>query len=174
MILPQGATHTGKVTSMSDTIAIRNFDESDLDQLARIYVRAFKSASKESWSEPSARALVGYWLKRQPDLAFAAQANDVIVGGFIVGIKPWCDGNHLVEGELFVDPQFQGQGVGMTLLRHSLTVAMRNYAPVEWETYTFRGDDFPLSWYRRIGFEEVEEWVMIRAHMLSLKQGLRL
>jgi ribosomal protein S18 acetylase RimI-like enzyme len=165
---------TDRKALMTESIEIRKFDETDLDELAEIYIRSFAGASQESWTHSSARKLVAYWLKRQPDLAFAADCDGVLAGGFIVGVKPWCDGNHLVEGELFVDPRFQRRGAAIELLRHTLRVAVQKYAPVEWETYTFRGDKFPLSWYRRIGFEEIEEWVMIRARTDRITRALAL
>ena len=91
------------------------------------------------------------------------------MGGFVVGVRPWWDGNHLVDGELWVDPPFQKRGVAAALLRHALQVAQTKYAPLlTWDTYTFRNDDFPLTWYKRIGFVEIEEWVMIRAQVADV------
>lgn len=86
-----------------------------------------------------------------------------LVGGFVVAIKPWWDGNHLIDGELFVDPDYQRREIAKELFRKVLQAAKAEYAPVFWETWTFRNQEFPLTWYKRIGFDEIEEWIMLRA-----------
>mgnify|MGYP001581110235 CR=1 FL=1 len=83
-----------------------------------------------------------------------------IVGGFIAGIKPWWNGNHLVDGEIFVHPEFQKKGVGNALSKIMFKRAIEKYDAKVWDTYTFRGK-FPLKWYKKLGFEEINEWTMI-------------
>lgn len=146
----------------TNAYSIRPMNSEDIKQLAAIYVRAYKD-SDESWNENSAKRLLSYWYEIQPDLAFLAECGSTPVGGFIVAIKPWWDGNHLIDGELFVDPEFQHCGIGQELICTVLKIAKVKYAPVFWETWTFRNQDFPLTWYKRIGFEEIEEWIMLRA-----------
>lgn len=172
--------------------------EDDLPPLAAMYMRSFpSSATGEHWCEDTASALLGSWLKRQPDLAFVATAAGegstisdtmaaidfgrvdgadgsaaVLAGACLVGVRPWWDGNHLVDGEFFVDPLFQAKGVGTALLRHVLAVAKEKYNPVCWDSYTFREEGFPLSWYKKLGFEEIDEWVMIRAPIDKLLSSL--
>lgn len=34
-----------------------------------------------------------------------------------------------------------------------------------WGTYTFKGSSHPLSWYKKMGFEEIEEWTMITGNL---------
>ncbi|MBO7504680.1 GNAT family N-acetyltransferase [bacterium] len=50
---------------------------------------------------------MSYWYDRQPDLFFVAEVDGRVVGGIVSGIKPWFDGNRLVDGELFVDKKYQ-------------------------------------------------------------------
>ncbi len=76
------------------------------------------------------------------------------------------------DGEFFVDPEHQKQSVAKKLLQHLIEIANERYAPVYWDTWTFREAGFPLSWYKRIGFEEIEEWIMIRADMKKLLTNL--
>ncbi len=147
----------------------RPITNDDLQQLAVVYMRVFEDPElNEHWTEESAHALLADWYKRQPDLALAAACDDRLVGGFVVGIRPWWDGNHLVDGELFVDPEYQGRGIGRELVRQTLKTAVQRYSPVVWESYTFHGQEFPLSWYKRLGFREIQEWVMIRADVAEL------
>ncbi|MDR3614521.1 MAG: GNAT family N-acetyltransferase [Candidatus Obscuribacterales bacterium] len=143
--------------------------DEDLHELAVIYVSAFADPElNEHWTEQAAHALLSDWLKRQPDLAFVAESNNKLMGAFVVGIRPWWDGNHLVDGELFVALEHQGRGVARQLVQHVVLTAVEKYAVVVWESYTFRGQEFPLNWYKRLGFREIEEWVMIRADVAEL------
>lgn len=139
-----------------------------IDALADIYTRSLDGNPDEHWTKDASRALLTDWLRRQPELFFDARLDGRIVGGFVVGVRPWWDGNHLVDGELFVDPEFQNQGVARSLVRQVLLTAQDLYAPILWETYTFNEDAFPLTWYRRIGFSEINEWVMIRANVATV------
>lgn len=145
----------------------------DLPALAAMYVRSFADpALGEHWTEPAAQALLANWYARQPDLAFVAADDSKLLGAFVVGVRPWWDGNHLVDGELFVDSDSQGKGVASDLIREVLLQAKAKYAPVVWESYTFKGQDFPLNWYKRMGFREIDEWVMIRADVADVLHKL--
>lgn len=154
-------------------ITIRPMTEDDLPALAGMYVKSFADpALGEHWTEPTAQALLVNWYNRQPDLAFVATDDSKLLGAFVVGVRPWWDGNHLVDGELFVDSDSQGKGVASDLIRKVLLQAKAKYAPVVWESYTFKGQDFPLNWYKRMGFREIDEWVMIRADVADVLNKL--
>lgn len=154
-------------------ITIRPMTADDLPALAAMYVRSFADpALGEHWTEPAAQALLANWYARQPDLAFVAADDSKLLGAFVVGVRPWWDGNHLVDGELFVDSDSQGKGVASDLIREVLLQAKAKYAPVVWESYTFKGQDFPLNWYKRMGFREIDEWVMIRADVADVLHKL--
>ncbi|MGH9549293.1 MAG: GNAT family N-acetyltransferase [Terriglobales bacterium] len=145
----------------------------DLDRLATIYVRAIESANVgEHWTVEAAGALLSHWLERQSDLAFVALAEQELIGAFVVGVRPWWDGNHLVDGEFFVAPEHQNKGAGRALMRAVILAAKHKYAPVSFESYTFRAHEYPLDWYKRLGFSEIDEWVMIRAEFETLAGNL--
>jgi len=147
---------------MASKIKVRPMKEKDLKKLAEIYVQAYKIYSKwENWNSKTAYKLLMHYLKRQPDLAFVAEYNNEVAGAFVAGIKPWWDGNHLVEGELVVDPGYQKKGVGKLLLKSLLEKAVKKYNVTVWEATTFKKTKFPLSWYRKLGFREVKEWTII-------------
>ncbi len=158
---------------MPDPLHIRLMTTDDLTVLSQIYVRALDDTA-ERWNEESAQALLSDWLRRQPELAFTAEYDNKIVGAFVVGVRPWWDGNHLVDGELFVEPKSQRHGIARLLLKRVLDQAIEKYSPVLWESYTFRNDTFPLTWYKRLGFREIEEWVMIRADIATVAKQLSL
>ncbi len=152
-------------------ISVRLMQESDLNTLARIYCEVYRVFDVgEQWDEASAYKLLDYWLHKQPDLAFVAEVDAKPVGAFIAGIKPWWDGNHLVDGELFVQPEYQSKGVGTQLSRTMFQTAVEKYQATVWDTYTFAKYDFPLTWYKSLGFEPNEDWLMISG---DLKQALK-
>jgi L-amino acid N-acyltransferase YncA len=97
---------------------IRPIQKKDLQTLAEIYVDVYTKVDiGERWTVPAAKKLLEYWLDKQPDLALLAEYNGNIAGAFLTAIKPWWDGNHLMEGEIFVDSAFQKKGIGTELLK---------------------------------------------------------
>lgn len=151
---------------------IREMKSADLSELAKGYARTLYS-NDEPWTDETAYALWFDWLKRQPDLAFVSLVDTKLVGAIVIGVRPWCDGNHLVDGEIFVLPEYQKMSIGSKLLRSALEAAIVKYKPVVWETYTFRNQKFPLQWYHKLGFREIDEWVMIRAEIMSAAEWER-
>lgn len=143
-------------------VDIRLAKESDLVRLGEVYSSVYDVFDVgEKWTPETAKKLMEYWLKRQPDLFFVAEEGEQILGGFVAGIQPWWDGNHLVDGEIFVDPDYQGKGIGSRLSRTMFETAIDRYNASVWDTYTFKGPKHPLSWYKQMGFEEIEDWTMI-------------
>lgn len=157
---------------MDNPVKIRLMQNSDLDSLSETYVEVYRVFDVgERWTKESAHKLLKYWLYRQPDLAFVAEYEDKIVGAFVAGIKPWWDGNHLVDGEIFVHPEYQKHRVGSELSKAMFRTAIEKYDAIVWDTYTFKGVDHPLSWYKSLGFEEIQEWTMISG---NLKKALKI
>lgn len=152
-------------------IKIRRMRKQDIPQLSPMYVRAYRIYRKwERWNAKAANRLFTYWLKRQPDLAFVAETDGKVVGAFVAGIKPWWDGNHLVDGELVVDPAYQKKGIGRLLLKTMLQNAIDKYDATVWEAITFKKTEFPLKWYKKLGFDEISEWTIIGG---NVKEALK-
>lgn len=149
---------------------IRAIETPDIPQLAKIYADSFRSMHpQERWSTESAARFLTTCFQRQPDLAFLATMDEEIVGGFLAAIRPWWDGNHLVDGELFVSPTKQRQGIGASLMRILLTTAKERYQAVVMEAITFRTEEFPLSWYQKVGFHIVDDMVIISGKIDGLR-----
>jgi GNAT superfamily N-acetyltransferase len=141
---------------------IRPIRQSDLKELGRVYVASYQNVDNgEQWTPESATKLLDDWLKKQPDLAYLAEVDKKIAGGFVVGVKPWWDGNHLTDGEIFVDPDYQKYGVGTQLLKHVFETAISKYDVVAWDTFTYTDTSHPLSWYTKLGFDRINNWAMI-------------
>lgn len=154
-----------------NNLNIRKVENFDLEILSEIYKNTYDVFDVgERWTKESALELLKYWLKRQPDLAFLAETDNKIVGAFFAAVKPWWDGVHLVDGELFVDPDNQKQKVGTLLSKHMFEQAIKKYDAKVWDTYTFKNSEHPLSWYKKQGFDENKDWVMISG---DLKEAIR-
>jgi len=156
-------------------IKIRKIDNKDLKKLAEIYHQIYSSPKYdvgEKWTEESAYEMLNYWFKRNSDLAFLAEHNGKIVGAFLVDVKPWWDGNHLVDGEIFVHPDYQKKGIGTKLSKFMFDYAIKKYKVVRWDTYTFK-EKYPLKWYKSLGFKEINEWAMISADINEILKKLK-
>jgi GNAT superfamily N-acetyltransferase len=157
------------------TIKIRRISKDDMDELAEIYDQTYSPSVfdvGERWTKESAHKMLNYWLKRNSDLAFLAEDNGKIVGGFFLDVKPWWDGNHLVDGEIFVHPDYQKKGIGTKLLKFMFEYALKRYNAVRWDTYTIKGK-YPLEWYKSLGFGEIEEWAMISGNVKDVLDKLK-
>lgn len=147
-------------------IKIRLAKKSDLNVLSEVYVEVYRAFDiGERWDKKSARKLLAYWLDKQPELAFLAEENNKIVGGFFTGMKPWWDGNHLSDGELFVHPDYQRRGIGGKLMKTAFQKAVKKYKAVQFDAFTFKKTKHPLAWYKSIGFNEVKEWTIINGNL---------
>lgn len=99
-------------------VRIRLVKKEDLPALASIYTRAYNSLGiGESWNGQSALRLMTFLFNDQQDLFFVAKVDHRVIGAIVATVRPWWDGNHLIEGELFVAQEFQGQKIGVQLNR---------------------------------------------------------
>ncbi len=134
----------------------------DLNRLAQIYTDAYNSLNiGEHWDSSSAHQLLLHLYEHQSDLFFVAIKDGQVVGGIVSLVKPWWDGNHITDGELFVDPNHQGSGIGSLLIKRMFEEAKDKYDAVSWDTFTHVVHDHPLKWYKKLGFKEIKEWTMI-------------
>ena len=138
---------------------IRAIADHDLDALGQVYVDSFREVDpSEKWTVERGAELIKFILTKQQDLAFLAQDEGKIAGAILGMVKPWWDGNHLVETELFLSPAFQKRKIGTKLFHHYLDTARRLYDVTVIEAVTFKNLEFPISWYRSMGFKEKKDW----------------
>lgn len=88
-----------------------------------------------------------------------------VIGGIVATVRPWWDGNHLIEGEIFVHPQHRKKGIGVKLIEKLFAVAKEKYNVVSWDTHTHKVYKDPLAWYKSLGFEEIKKWTMITGNI---------
>ncbi len=153
---------------------IRPVTKEDLPTLGEIFAKVYEVFDVgERWDAESAIKLMEYWFTKQPDLAFLAEYEGKIVGGFFSSIKPWWDGNHLFDGEVFVHPDFQNKKIGKALFIKVLTEAKNKYSAKIFDAFTFNGSEYPLNWYKKIGFHEIHEWTMFSGDLDKVLNNLK-
>ena len=136
--------------------------EEDLEEVAVLYTDIYDKVDiGEKWTKSASHQLMKYWLSKQSDLCFVAIIEDKIVGGFVAGIKPWWDGNHLVDGEVFVDYNYHKHKIGTELSKAIYKTALTKYKITSIDFVTFSKNGFPLSWYERLGFKVNRQLVLI-------------
>lgn len=141
---------------------IRHAKKEDIDTLAEIYIAAYNPLNiGERWTKPTAVTMLSHLFEVQPDLTFIAVIDGNIVGGVNALVKPWWDGNHITDGEIFVASGHQGKKIGKKLLKRLFQEAKDKYNAVSWDTFTHIVHDHPLAWYKSMGFEEIPHWTMI-------------
>ncbi len=142
--------------------------------LGEIYAKVYEFFDTgEKWVAETAEKLMEYWFNKQSDLAFLAEYDGKIVGGFFSGIKPWWDGNHLFDGEIFVHPDFQNKKIGKALFKKLLTEAVEKYDAKMFEAITFSGSEFPLNYYKKIGFMLVPKLTLISGDVKKILTNLK-
>lgn len=139
-------------------IKIRPMRKRDLQPLAEIYTQVYQNFDVgERWTPETSKKLLSYWLDKQPDLALVAEVKGHVVGAFVAGIKPWWDGNHISDGEVFIHPHYQKRRIATELSIALYEKALANYNVVNFDASTFKKTKFPLSWYLSQGFIQNED-----------------
>ena len=152
---------------------IRPVTDADFPRLSGIYTDAYNVLKiGEEWTPPTAEKLLRHLYDAQPDLFFVIEMDGVVGGAVNALVKPWWDGNHITDGEIFVDPKQQGKGIGKALLKHLFVQAKQLYQAVAWDTFTHVVHEHPLSWYKELGFEEIKEWTMITGDIEKVLDNL--
>ena len=111
--------------------------------------------------------------EKQRNLFFVAEENEKVVGAIMSGVKPWFDGNRLIDTELFVDKNYQNRHLARELYKKHLLEAQRIYNTKVKEFHTY-GDEnqFPQNWYRKIGFQKDKELIIMNGNIKKVLEHL--
>ena len=141
--------------------------ETDLYSLAAIYSDLYNgSVLKEEWSVEKAYKLLHFYYSLQPDIFIIAEEDSNIVGGVASLIKPWFNGNRLIETEIFVGKNWQNQGIASRLFIEHFKRAMDLYDVKIIEVHSYQEENgFPLNWYRKQGYTIVDDLYIINGNI---------
>lgn len=154
-----------------DNINISNLkNESDLEIIAEEYASYYNnSVLKEEWTKETAIKLFKYFYNQSSDLFLVAYDNDKPVGVIMSLLKPWWDGMHLEDGEVFVSKEYQKMGIAKRLFKELFKYAIEKYDATTFEAHTYEDENgFPYCWYNRLGFETIDDWKIISGDIKSI------
>lgn len=153
---------------------IKLVQQSDIEILSEIFSKSFSEANKEKpWDKVHSEKYLLYWLKKQPDMFFGVyDENDKPVGAIAVNIKPWRTDVRCSDGVVFVDTEHQKQGIAKLLFKKVIKEAMEKYDAKSFEAVTFAGNEFPLTWYKKMGINPDEHAVLIKGNCKDILNNL--
>lgn len=148
--------------------------KNDLEVLAEQYANYYKnSVLKENWTKETALNLFKYFFDRDKDLIFCAYIDNIPVGIIMSTLKPWYNGYHLEDAEIFVNEKYRGLGIAKKLFKELFTYADNKYQNVIFEAHTYEDENgFPLKWYKSLGFKISDNMVIINANIKEIINNL--
>jgi GNAT superfamily N-acetyltransferase len=149
-------------------------NKEDLEVIAEAYANYYaNSILEEKWTKTSALELFKYFYDKNPDLLFVAYDDNKPVGAIMSLLKPWWDGKHLEDGEVFVCEEYKRQGIAKQLFKTLFTYAIEKYDATVLEAHTYKDENgFPYCWYERLGFETVDDWKIISGDIKKIVHKL--
>jgi len=155
-------------------LKVRKVKKVDIKKLARVYAKTYtKKYCGETWTIKQSEKYLNHMLKNNPDLAFLAELDGKIIGGYFASITPWCDGNRLTDGNIFVHPKYHKSGAGLSLGIALYDKAVKKYNCVTSESITFKNKKFPLSWHKKRGFKVSEDLVFIEGNTKDMLKRMK-
>lgn len=163
------------MNSNSHTVNYRLASKHDFPQLASIYCLLYKNSSLgENWKQESALALFNYFYALHPDIFIVAEVDSQPIGAIMSLVKPWHDGNRLIETEVFVDANFQHHGIGTMLFKEHFRLAMQNYSAQFIEAHTYEeSNGYPLKWYIKQGYKVARDILVIEGEISNVTEYLK-
>jgi len=160
--------------AVKNVYTLKLVQEKDIEILSDIFSKIFSEADKDkSWDIEYSRKYLLYWLRKQPDMFFGAFNKDGNpVGAMAVNIKPWRTGTRCTDAVIFVDAEYQRQGIAKSLFKKIIEEAMSKYGATSFEAVTFADKQFPLNWYEKIGITPDKHSVFIKGNCSDILSKL--
>jgi L-amino acid N-acyltransferase YncA len=152
-------------------LIIKTIKEGNLPEIGRIFMESFNKAANKGWTEKTVKKYMHYWFKKKPDLFLVGLDDGKIVGGAMGDIKPMTTGNQLIDVNIFVDILKQNQGIGKKLFKTLIKKAVQNYQIAGIIAMADKTAEFPMSWYKKIGFSKCR-WVQIEGKPKKILKNL--
>lgn len=149
-------------------------EEQDLKLLAEEYAKYYNnSVLDEKWTPETATKLFQYFYNQAQDLFFVAYDGERPIGVIMTLLKPWWDGNHLEDSELFICEDYRHKGIAKKLIKTLFEYAINKYDATTLEAHTYEDENgFPYCWYQRLGFDTIDDWKIINGDIKEIVKKL--
>jgi len=146
---------------------IRLVKQEDLIPLSEIYKDLYcSSILNENWTNQTAYELLNFFYTLNKDIFVIAEIDKKVVGAVMSLVKPWHDGNRLIETEIFVSKAYQHKGIASKLFHEHFRLAMEKYNVNIIEAHTYQEENgYPLNWYKKQGYDVIDDWYVINANI---------
>lgn len=132
----------------------------DIEELAQLLMRAYQGL--EEYGEESLDEAKRYlkWLRRTCKEGFLVAEVEGRAAGFIAACPDWKDwelGTVLEIHEIVVAPEWQGKGIGKSLLEHGYSLGRAHGRKLA-ALWVGMGNAKARLWYAKLGFREIGRW----------------
>ena len=152
-------------------IDVRLAKKNDLAEIGKIFMEVFNKAVDKGWTEKTVNEYMHYWFKKKPEMFLVGEIGSKIVGGAMGAIRPMPKGNELIDINVFVDIENQNQGTGKKIFKELIKKAVKDYNVTNIVGMADKTANFPMNWYKRIGFSQCR-WVQIEGKPIELLKNL--
>ena len=158
---------------------IRLATEAEIPEIGRLFSKVYTNEHFDKFTPDKSIEYIDWLFRRCPELAFVAVQGERIVGAKLAATKPFFDGLHMVDSEIFVDPDYRRQGIGLNLTKKSFETAKEMGVTVV-DSATFIQDESEnpkwsikheytnLEWHKKNGFHRETQMVLMYGNIDEL------
>ena len=156
-------------------ITFKEAREKDLPILASLYsVINLNIEKSETWTYETALSYMNYFYHHQPDLFICAYDEDIPIAAVMSTLKPYYDGMHLTNLELFVSEDYKDQDIEKKLLEMHLELANAKYNVRHIDTIINKNIfDDSLNWCKDVGLEINPNLVILNSNLDNCLKNIR-
>lgn len=156
-------------------LTFKEVEEKDLSILASLYsIIYLNTRISESWNYDTALSYMNYFYHYQPDLFICAYDDNIPIAAIMSTLKPYYDGLHLTETELFVSEDYRNQNIEKKLLEMHFELAIAKYDASYIDVITYINNfDNPLDWYKKIGLNPVSNLVVLHGDLENCLEKIK-
>lgn len=152
-------------------ITFKEINEKDFNILANIYgAISLDTRPNENWTYETSLSYIQYFYSHQPDLFICAYDDDIPIGAVMSTLKPYYDGMHLIQTEVFVSSDYEEQNIKEKLLEMHLKLASTKYHVSHINAIT---DNSSLDWFNKIGLEPNSNLIVLQGSLENCLQKIR-
>ncbi|RLG93542.1 hypothetical protein DRO29_07620 [Candidatus Bathyarchaeota archaeon] len=150
--LGDGFLHIGKNVSREQQVTIRKAFKRDLPSVAEVAKKAFSGKPDSYW------AVVGF---KRAQRVYVAEVGEKLIGVIEIEVIRLRNGRHGHIGYIFVDPAFQGRGIGKKLVKKAEEFFFSKNAIASW-ALTDEDNIVARKMFRSLDYQELDVEDVIR------------